>query len=401
MRVARFAELIGLAIANADARSQLALRATTDPLTGLLNHRAFHERLEAEFDAATTNRTDLALILLDLDHFKDVNDMHGHQVGDRVLRTFARFLESSARFGDLVARIGGEEFAVLLPGADLRTATTVADRLVAEYAAIDHEGQVGRQSVSAGVCDISLANGPDDLKHMADAALYEAKAAGRNRSAVAGVDTLDHFTGDRRAQRLRRSRTFSALEALAQAIDAKDPRTARHSERVADAASAIAQELGWPSGHVDAVRQAALVHDIGKVGVPDDILLSDDELSAAERERLRAHAAMGASIVGDALSDDQTAWIRGNHERWDGGGYPDGLAGEAIPVGARILAVADAWDAMTNTGSYRVALTSGDALRELEEGSGHQFAPDVVDAVLRLANAGVAPFGTTSTPAPV
>ncbi len=392
MRLARFAELVGIAVANADARTQLALRATTDPLTGVLNHRTFHERLEREFANADGTGRGPAIILLDLDHFKDVNDTFGHQSGDRVLRTFARFVESRARLGDLVARIGGEEFALLLPGADLKTAARVADRLVSGYAEIDHDDGVGNQTVSAGVADASLAAGPDELKRLADAALYRAKASGRNRSVVATADILREVSGDERIDQLTRSRTVAALQALARAIDAKDSGTARHSERVAVVATAIARTLDWPAGRIDALHEAALLHDVGKIGVPDELLLKTAPLTGEEREQLRIHAILGAEIVTDVFSNEQIAWVRSNHERWDGSGYPDGLAGDAIPLGAQILAVADAWDAMTSAQSYRDPLSVSEALDELRRGRGRDFAPRVVDVVEALAAAGMAPF---------
>jgi putative nucleotidyltransferase with HDIG domain len=182
-----------------------------------------------------------------------------------------------------------------------------------------------------------------------------------------------------------RESSLATVRALARTVDARDPRTHDHSERVAELASAIAGELGWEAPERLLLHDAALVHDIGKIGVPDEVLLSPGPLSDAERAIIEAHAAAGARIVAGAMSDEQASWIRAHHERLDGTGYPDGLAGDAIPEGARILAVADAFDALTASRGDRGPLPLRDALQECRATSGTRFWPPAVDALARVS----------------
>jgi putative nucleotidyltransferase with HDIG domain len=185
-----------------------------------------------------------------------------------------------------------------------------------------------------------------------------------------------------------RTLTLPALRMFARLIDAKDAETRRHSERVAIVVERLARASGWDPVESARLREAALLHDIGKVGVPDAVLLKPGRLDADEYERVKEHPALGASIVGHVLRADQTAWIRSHHERWDGLGYPDGLAGAEIPQGARLLAVADAWDAMTEIRTYRDPMTAGEALREIDRESGWQFCPGAVQALHDVIEAG-------------
>jgi len=179
-------------------------------------------------------------------------------------------------------------------------------------------------------------------------------------------------------------RSLTTIRALARAIDARDPSTLRHSERVADLAGKLAAGLGWPARREALLREAGLVHDVGKIGLSDALLLKPGALDAAEYELVRRHAAIGAEIVAGALSPEQAAWIRGHHERHDGQGYPDRLGGAGIPDGARILALADAFDVMTSERAYGHVLSTKDAVEECRMCSGTQFHPEVVDALVRL-----------------
>ncbi len=391
-RLARFAELVGMAIANADARVRLALRATTDPLTGLLNHRTFNERLEEEVERALTRNTPLAVIIFDLDHFKDVNDSCGHQTGDRVLRSFARLLSARVRPGQTVARTGGEEFAAVLPGCDADEARRLAERIRHEY---EHRAQpdgLSSQTVSVGIADLSSATTPDRLLRLADSALYWAKANGRNRTMSYSPLVVEELSPERRSERMAQQQAMGALRALARTVDAKHPASVRHSERVAAAAASLARRVGWSPADVSALHEAALVHDVGKIGLPDR-LLRREVLSDDDRTRMMGHVILGGEIVSDILTERQVAWLRGHHERWDGTGYPDGLHGDAIPLGAQILAVADAWDAMTEVGVQSRRHTPSEALEACEALAGRQFSPRVVEALAALVQDPTEPFG--------
>ncbi len=380
-RIGRFAELVGMTVANADARARLASQAATDPLTGLANHRSFHERLEHEVARAQAEDGELALVVFDLDRFKDVNDAFGHQIGDDVLAEAARRLAGEARFGELVARVGGEEFAWILPGSDGINAWRAAERARRAVAEAPFPGGVGYVTASAGVADLTQAADAGNLLRLADGALYWAKAHGRNVTLRYSPEVVHELSATERAERLARSQGVTALRALARAVDAKDSSTARHAERVAAVAVRLGSQLGWNQDRLILLEEAALLHDVGKIGVPDVLLYKPDRLTADERREVEMHAHLGAEIVSDVLRQEQVTWVRGHHERWDGLGYPDRLPGVQIPDGARILAVADAWDAMTSVRIYGVPRTPGDALDEVRNCSGTQFDPRVAEAL--------------------
>lgn len=357
--------------------------AAVDALTGLANHRRFHERLGEEFARARRHGRALSLVLFDLDHFKEVNDLHGHQTGDVVLRETAARLRGHAREGDLVARVGGEEFAWLMPETDAAAAAEVAERARAVISREPFSG-VGSLTVSAGVCDITWADAPGDLFRLADGALYWSKSHGRDTSTSYTPDVVRELSLEQHAARIERDRAVTAIVALARAVDAKDPRTGKHSQEVADLAAEIAMTLKWPRERVARLREAALVHDVGKVGTPDDLLDKSSELSDDERRQVEAHANLGALIVKDALDDEQVSWVKSHHEWFDGTGYPEGISGAAIPEGARILAVADAWEVMTSERPYAARRTPREALEECRRFAGSQFCPEVVAALENL-----------------
>jgi putative nucleotidyltransferase with HDIG domain len=218
----------------------------------------------------------------------------------------------------------------------------------------------------------------------ADRALYWAKDSGRNTTFAYTPDAQRVLAReDRRASSFQ---VLSSVRSLARAIDAKDWATQSHSERVAELAERLALQLGWTTSHARVLHTAALLHDVGKIGLPDDILLKPGRLTTDEYEAVKHHAILSAEIASDILEPEQVAWIRSHHERWDGTGYPDGLVGTDIPDGALILALADAWDAMTQSRSYSAAMTSAQALEECEHERGRQFAPHIVDALRSLAD---------------
>ncbi len=362
--------------------ARLSREATTDPLTGLANRGELDRRLAAEVARARRHSRPFSLVVVDLDHFKAVNDAHGHPTGDRALREVAAHLAAHARRGDSVGRIGGEEFAWLLPETPGPAAWAAAERMRAGLAAAPLPG-VGRVTVSAGVADaahLGPGESSEGLLRLADAALYRAKARGRDATVLFAPEVAPTPGQDPQAE-LQRAQTLGTVRALARAVDARDPATFRHSERVAALAERLGRARGWDEPGLGALREAALLHDVGKIGVPDTLLRSPGPLDEAGWERVRAHAALGAQIVGDVLGPDQAAWVRHHHERWDGDGYPDGLAGRQIPEGARLIAVAEAWDAMTSPRAHRPARTPGEALAEIRAGAGRQFCPVAVGAL--------------------
>jgi diguanylate cyclase (GGDEF)-like protein/PAS domain S-box-containing protein len=381
-RLGRFAELVGIAVSNAEARARLAALAATDHLTGLANHRTFQERLAQEVTRASRHGRRFSLVVLDLDHFKRVNDDLGHQVGDAVIREAARRLATLARAGDLMARVGGDEFAWLMPESGGMEAWRAADR-AREAIAAEPFVEVGHMTISAGVCDLAQAPQPSEIFRLADGALYWAKQHGRDVAFLYSPEVVEVLSDAEQAERLTRLQALQSIRVLARAVDAKDRSTRQHSERVAEIAKVLATGLGWSPEDAGALRDAGLVHDVGKIAIPDAILFKPDRLTEEEFQRVTAHAALGAEIVADVLSAAQVAWVRGHHERWDGTGYPDRLGGVGIPEGARILTLADAWDVMTSERPYGVPLSREDALAECRRCSGAQFWPAAVDALER------------------
>lgn len=362
-------------------------QSSRDALTGLPNHRAFHEALRREVSHARRHRRELSVVVIDIDDFRSVNQAHGHQVGDAVLTEVAARIAETLRSEDVLARTGGEEFACLLPSTGGQAAWRAAERARQAIEGMPF-ADVGEVTISAGVCDLSLADDEDALIRQADGALYWAKSHGRNVVYRYSPEVMDVLSAEDRAEQAERSRTLSAITALARAVDAKDPTTQRHSERVGAAAAAIAGLLGWTPERRAKLHEAGLVHDVGKIGVPDSILRTTAPLTPAEAEVMKTHAALGARIVHDVLSPEQSLWVLHHHERWDGGGYPRGVAGESIPEGAQILAVADAWDAMTANRHYRKSLAIDDVLDELRAGRGSQWSPRAVDALMELWSCG-------------
>jgi len=363
--------------------AEATARADRDPLTGLLNHRAFHRKLEEETERAGRDGTFLAVAMLDLDHFKFFNDAYGHPVGDDALRRVADALRQSCRPYDTPARFGGDEFAVLMPGVGRAEAEAVAARLARGLEGLSIRPPGSGEDVPLRL-SVGLAVFPDeglsrvDAVALADKRLYLAKSGG----GAAGAESAD-------AERVRGQMRgavegFSMLDALVTAVDNKDRYTRRHSEDVLVYSLEIARALGLDEAARQTVAAAALLHDVGKIGVPDAVLRKPGRLTDEEMETVKHHPVMGAVMVGavPGLAETLDA-IRHHHERWDGAGYPDGLRGEAIPLVARLLAVADAFSAMTSDRPYRKGMDPARARRLMEEGAGTQWDPACVAAFLQ------------------
>jgi diguanylate cyclase (GGDEF)-like protein len=381
-----FADLVALAIDNTAIRVELERRATTDPLTGLANHRLLHEILADETARASRYGRNLSLVVLDLDRFKEINDRHGHRTGDEVLRETAHRLGLQIRAGETLARVGGEEFAWVLPETTAAQAGEAAERARHALAARPMAG-VGTVTFSAGVCDLARATDSETLYRLADGALYWAKAGGRNRVVVYRPEVVEDLSAAERVDRLEHGHAQAGVRALARMVDARHSSTVGHSERVAELVSRLASARDWDLLRAVRLHDAALVHDIGKVGIADGVLLAPRALGDVEYEQVKTHPTLGAGILAEVLLEEQVAWVRHHHERWDGGGYPDGLAGDAVPEGAQLLALAEAFDVMRSERPYASALSLADALAECRAGAGSQFAPTAVEALLGLAEA--------------
>jgi diguanylate cyclase (GGDEF)-like protein/putative nucleotidyltransferase with HDIG domain len=369
--------------------ARLADAARTDALTGLLNRRGFQELMEIETERALRSARPLAIIVGDLDHFKHLNDRFGHAAGDLALRRFGEIASSASRRIDAVARIGGEEFALLLPDTEQHAAYLLAERL---RRAVKEPGVDGElPSVSFGVASFPThAADAEALMHAADQALYAAKAMGRDRSVIYNPEVLASVLGGN-LEPVAGNEHLSAVLVLAETLDLRDSGTASHSQTVGRLAALIAKALGFDDARVERIRLAGMLHDIGKIGIPDWILHKPGKLDEAEWAEIKKHPEMGARIAASAKLDDISEWILCHHERVDGRGYPAGLPADEIPVEARILAVADAYEAMTSDRVYRRAMPASDAERELCDQSGSQFDAEVVDALLSAIAVAPAP----------
>jgi len=351
--------------------------ALTDPLTGLGNHRHFHERLASELEHALDHERPLSLCLVDIDDFKRVNDRFGHPTGDRVLAQVATRLRQTGE----AFRLGGDEFAVLLPGYEEPDAQAAAASIVNRIATFDF-GHMGAITVSAGIAVApNHTRDRDELLRLVDSALYWAKEYGKNRARVYRHDAIELAELKQLATAGDRAARLRAAASLARAVDARDVYTGSHSQRVAQLAVRLAARIGLPREELELTRLAASLHDLGKLALPEDLLRKPAPLTAPERTVLQRHAQIGFRMLESLGIDPVAEWVLHHHERWDGTGYPDRLAGTEIPLGARIIFVADAYDAMTSDRVYRQRRTNEDALDEIVRCAGTQFDPEVVEAL--------------------
>ncbi|MFN2628060.1 MAG: HD domain-containing phosphohydrolase [Gaiellaceae bacterium] len=391
------AALLGplLAIVLYQRSTYQALRAMslalTDPLTGLGNHRHFHERLQRELVVADEEQTPVTLCLIDVDDFKRINDCSGHPTGDRVLSEVAGRLRQSGE----AFRLGGDEFALLLPGLDGRASVAAAESVVDRIGSLEID-LVGPITISAGVATFPLqGTGRDELIRLADSALYWAKDHGKNRVRVYRPEVVELARLKRLAAGPDREARHRAAASLAKAVDARDAYTGSHSKRVSELSARIAEILDLGREQIELTRLAASLHDLGKLAIPQEILRKPGALTRTERLLLERHPQIGFRMLESLGVDPVADWVLHHHERWDGTGYPNGLQGEEIPLAARIIFVADAFDAMTSDRVYRRRLSTQNALVELSACSGTQFDPEIVAALAVLL--GVLPAVLAST----
>jgi diguanylate cyclase (GGDEF)-like protein len=370
--------LVAIALYQRSVHESLkAMRlALTDPLTGLGNHRHFHERLQRGLDEAEESGLPLTVCLIDIDNFKGINDRFGHPVGDRVLAQVAAKL----RQGGEAFRLGGDEFALLLAGKTEREGLAIAETIIERVGAGAYE-HANPVSVSAGIASYPRHSAErSELVRVADNALYWSKEHGRGRAHVFRPEVEELAELRWLVEGRDRAACLRAAASLAHAVDVRDAYTGSHSYVVGELAARVAARMGLPSEEIELLRLAGSLHDLGKLAIPEEILRKPGPLTEAERLVLERHPQIGYRML-DSLGVDPVAhWVLHHHERWDGSGYPDRLARDDIPLGARILFVADAYDAMTTDRVYRGRLSHYRAIAELERCAGTQFDPDVVEA---------------------
>jgi diguanylate cyclase (GGDEF)-like protein/putative nucleotidyltransferase with HDIG domain len=384
-----FLRSTGLATAEAieNARQFEVVRSSAeiDSVTGLYNHRAVHHQLDIELKRAGRALQPLAIIMMDINSFKLLNDNYGHPVGDAVLRQTANCLTSICRDTDIVARYGGDEFIAVLVNTTAEEADRLVQRLMdkvntSPYHTPDKSKEVEFR-LSFGV-SVFPSDGEDvsTLVAVADSRLYEAK---RER-AVSTQKPLQ--LSDEGAYS---SASFVVLEQMVDSIGKKDGYLHQHIQTVADLSMSMARILGLSEESMRSLRIVSLLHDIGMVGVPEYLLLKSTPLTHEEMEIIRRHATLGAQIVGSVPGMDYVAnCIRSHHERYDGSGYPDGLRGDSIPLLSKIVAVADSYAAMTNPRTHRAAKSTKKALNEIYHGANSLFDSTIVDALAAALKTG-------------
>jgi diguanylate cyclase (GGDEF)-like protein len=368
--------------------------ALKDPLTGVLNHRGLHDALHEALDNARKRNEKVAVVVLDIDNFEQLNDSDGHAAGDEALRIAARVLLGELRPGDICGRIGGDEFLLALVDSDAWGAERVVERLRSAVAAAPARSGAAGLRFSAGIAEFPRdARGQVGLMRLADGALYRAKRSGGNRCVVYSSFVDAPLSLQEEAERARTAGLANTVYALARAVDLKDGYTHQHSARVAQYAAVLARELGMSEEEIDQIRTAGILHDVGKVGVADAVLLKPARLTDDEFLEMQRHSTLGRDIVAGAGMPEIAEWVLYLHERWDGRGYPDRLEGDDIPLASRVLGVADAFEAMTSSRLYRRGMPVEKALAELEKSAGKQFDPTVANRMVELIRSGAIPLG--------
>jgi len=373
-----------LAILVSDQR-RLAI---TDVLTGLHTRRFFEAQLPLEMARARRSAGSVAVLIVDVDHFKSINDRYGHPAGDGVLVEIAARLRSTVRGGEVLVRYGGEEFALIVPNAELDSLAVLADRLreqVASAPIVVTQQRWVAVTVSIGTARYPThGTSPAELVAIADRALYSAKAAGRDRVVVASDSNPEVPEEQERPEPHGTDYLHLVADAVDDLLDDHG-----HSRAVARWARMLAHEFGYDSDLVRRTELAGRLHDVGKILLPRSVLVKPGRLDEDEWELVRRHPEHGfrmTSLLPGHLGVAHV--IRQHHERWDGRGYPDRMAGRDIRVEARIVAVCDSWAAMRSQRPYQAALSADQAREEIRAARGTQFDPDVADLFLRLHDRG-------------
>ena len=361
-----------------ELESELARTSSRDPISQeLLTLRTFRTQLELDVQRAERYGRPLAVALIDIDGFRRFNLEHGYSAGDLVLGGVGAAIAQGTRTNDLACRIGGDEFAVMFPETDHTGASDALGRILVSLENLDAGGIRGH-SASAGIAMLEPGQAPETLLAAAGTALEAARAGGGSQAVVfetaseraVEADALAGVHGD-------------VIAALASTLGERDRYTGDHSESVVDLAAKVGEGLALDAAQISRLRTAALLHDIGKVGVPDEILHKPGPLDEREWEIMRQHPVIGERIIRAIPGMGAIARaVRHEHERWDGQGYPDGISGEQIPVEARIILACDAYHAMVSDRPYRAAMSHREAMAELTAHAGSQFDPQVVEALV-------------------
>lgn len=381
-----------VAFENARLYTRSQADAITDSLTNLYNHRYFCQALPDS--VKKVGPAELSLLMIDLDLFKLYNDLYGHFEGDRALEMVADILKRIIGDKGIVCRYGGEEFTIILPYYDSGRAYELAEKIRTEIeASFFNVNDVTQRFLTAsiGICTYpQAAPNVEELLKRADLAMYTAKNQGKNQTVIYTPRIITRENTSRyNSEEMFRPNYTATIYALAAAIDAKDHYTFGHSQRVAGYVTILANEMSLDKAHIEVLQEAALLHDIGKLGIPENILTKAGKLSNEEFDIVKKHVEMSITIIKHLPTLNHVIpAVIGHHERWDGKGYPRGLKGENIPFSARCLAIADAFDALTSNRPYRAGLTVNNALAEIKNNLGTQFDPAMANLFIKLVQDG-------------
>ena len=388
-----------MASALEDKVSRLESLATTDYLTSLVNHRGFQERLASEANRSKRYGRPLSLLIVDVDHFKRINDSRGHQAGDIVLRELSKVLRSNCRELDVPTRYGGEEFAIILPETDSAGAVALAERM--RRAIEEHVFPVAKTNLARVTVSIGAATFPQDSAHpdglvmAADLAMFRAKSISRNLVCTySKLARLGEADDPYLLHRSLKEGTVEAVVGLVESMEQRNAHSRGHSRRVANLALEVAAQLKLSEAERESLRLAALLHDLGKIGLPVELLTKPTPLTEEERLFVQSHPGVGGSLL------KTIGWLAGlvpvivhHHERFDGSGYPAGLKGEEIPLLSRILAVVNAADIVLSAQHDQGPPALEKVIAEIEQEAGRQFDPDVAEALAKVLKQQCAPVG--------
>lgn len=391
-------EILNSHLSNAKLYQEARLTLLTDTLTGVGSRKLLEDKLELEAARARRYRRPFSLAIIDLDNFKTINDVLGHAAGDSKLKKVAACMKNQKRSPDVLARYGGDEFVVLMPETKADDAVSLLERLRVKVQQIKLTDNLS-MTFSCGIAE-SLPDRNDsaiEVMRRADLALYEAKSAGRNCVKIWDQSMAERLkAGDIELDKIKKlERCIAGLSeksqkmfiqsiwGLVQALEAKDTYAKRHSENVMQYAAGIAQAMKIAPKQIEVIRRAAMIHDIGKIGIPDAILSKPDRLSPLERRIVEQHPLIAIRILEKmTFLHREIIIVRHHHEKWNGRGYPDGLSKNSIPLGARIMAVADTFDALTSPRCYHSTRSIAEAIEILVGSSGYDFDPDVVKSAV-------------------
>lgn len=387
--------IAAIALSNAYLYEKTLYEARMDMLTGLCNRKYFNEQLNEVFEKCRLQNESLSLLIVNLDDFKLYNQLYGNHEGDIVLKKVAGTITSLIGKHGVAGRYGGKEFSILMPGYDAHRTLNLANNLKEQISQINRGSSNETMKLitfSGGICVYPYgASTVKQLVYNADMSVYNAKRSGKNKILVYTYEIHDnavHTVSEVDEESVRSgkySEYASTIYALTAAIDAKDHYTFSHSQKVAKYATALASAAGLNEDHVNIIYESALLHDIGKISIPESILSKTSRLTNEEYEIMKKHVENSIAIIRHLPSLDYVIpSVVGHHERWDGKGYPRGLKGEDIPISARCLAIADSFDAMTSVRAYKEAYSVDYALQEIEKNEGLQFDPKLAALFVKI-----------------